>query len=129
MWCSKWGQRCRTCALFHAEIYSILACVYEIQNNFTSEKYISIYSGSQVALKSLQATKTTSRLVQQCQRALDDISTYHSAGLFWVLRHSGECGNEIAEELAKEGSARHFVGPELALGISRQSIRRKIQWW
>jgi hypothetical protein len=31
-----------------------------------------------VALEALQAVKTTSPLVWQCQRALDDISTYHS---------------------------------------------------
>jgi ribonuclease HI len=115
--------------VFQAEIYVILACVYELQNKARSEKYISICSDSQAALKALQAVKTTSPLVRQCQRALDDISTYHSMGLFWVPGHSGIRGNEIADELAKEGSAHHFVGPEPALGVSRQWIRRKIQCW
>jgi hypothetical protein len=68
--------------VFLAEIYGILACVYEIQNNVRPEKYVSICSDSQAALKSLQAPKTTSPLVQQCQRALDNISTYYSVGLF-----------------------------------------------
>jgi hypothetical protein len=43
--------------------------------------------------------------------------------------HSGIRGNEIADELAREGSAHQFVGPEPALGVSRQSIRKKIQCW
>jgi ribonuclease HI len=71
----------------------------------------------------------TSPLVRQCQKELDDISTYHSVGLFWVPGHSGIHGNEIADELAREGSAHHFVGPEPAVGVSRQCITSKIQCW
>jgi ribonuclease HI len=37
--------------VFQAEIYAILACVYEIQNRARSEKYISVCSDSQAALK------------------------------------------------------------------------------
>jgi hypothetical protein len=50
-------------------------------------------------------------------------------GLFWVPRHFGICGNEIADELAREGSIHHFLGPEPALGVLRQSIKKKIQCW
>jgi ribonuclease HI len=115
--------------VFQAETYAILAHVYEIQNNVRSEKYISICYDSQAALKALQAVKPTSPLVQKCQRALDNISTYHSVGLFLVPRHSGISGNKITDELARDGSAHNFVGPEPALGVSRKSTRRKIQCW
>ena len=37
--------------------------------------------------------------------------------------------NEIADELARVGSAQQFVGPEPLLGVSRQNIRRKMKWW
>jgi hypothetical protein len=60
---------------------------------------------------------------------LDDISTYHSVVHFWVPGHSEIRGNEIADDLAREDSAHHFVGPEPAVGVSRQCIRRKIQCW
>jgi hypothetical protein len=115
--------------VFQANIYAIWACVYEIQNNVRSEKYISICPESQAALKSPQAAKTMSPLVQQCQKVLDDISTYYSVGPFWVPGHSGICGNEIANELTKEGSVHHFAGPDPALKVSRQSMGRKIQCW
>jgi hypothetical protein len=37
--------------------------------------------------------------------------------------------NEIANELARGGSAQWFVGPEPVLGVSRQNIRRKMKRW
>jgi hypothetical protein len=46
-----------------------------------------------------------------------------------VMHPCGICGNEIADELAREGSVHHFVGPEPTLGVSRQSIKKKIQFW
>jgi len=56
-------------------IYAILACAHEIQMNARSEKYVCIFIDSQVALKALQTAKITSPLVQQYQKALNDIST------------------------------------------------------
>jgi ribonuclease HI len=55
--------------------------------------------------------------------------TWHAVGLYWVSGHAGVQGNEIADKLARGGSALKFVGPELALGVSRQDIRRKIGCW
>jgi hypothetical protein len=65
----------RYAAVFEAEICAILARVYEIQTNVRTEKYISICSDGQAAVKALQTDKTTSPLVRQCQRALNDISS------------------------------------------------------
>jgi ribonuclease HI len=48
---------------------------------------------SQAALKALQAAKTMSPLVRQCQQALNDISTWHAVGLYWVPGHAGVRGN------------------------------------
>jgi ribonuclease HI len=103
--------------VFQAEIYAILACVYEKQTHIRSEKYISICSDSQVALKALKAIRTTSPLVHQCQAALNDISVRHVVGLFWVCGHAGACGNEIADGLASGGSALSLLGPRPALGV------------
>jgi hypothetical protein len=75
-------------------IYVILTCVYEIETQGRSEKYVSICSDNQAALKVLQATKATSPLVHQCQKALNDISTRHTVGLYWVPGHAGVCGKK-----------------------------------
>jgi len=118
----------RYVTVFQAEIYAILACVYEIQFQNRPEIYMSICSDSQAALKALQAIRT-SPLVQQCQKALDDISTRHAVWLYWDPGHAGVRVNQIADELTRDGSALKFVGPEIALGVSRQGIRRRIRRW
>ena len=79
----------RYATVLQAAIYAILACAYEIQVYGRPEKYVSVCSDSQAALKALQAAKTTSPSVQQCQKALNCISTRHTVGLFWVPGHPG----------------------------------------
>ena len=123
----------RYATAFHAEIYAILACVYKIQFQSRPEKYVSICSESQAALKALQAVGTTSPLIQQSQKALNVISTRHAVGLYWVPGHAGVRGKEIAEEPARDGSVLKFVSPEPALVVSRQDIRWFVKqhwiWW
>jgi ribonuclease HI len=115
--------------VFQAEIYAILACVYEIQTSNRSERYVSICSDSQAALKAFQAVRTTSPLVHQCQRALNDISARHVVGLYCVPGHAGLRGNEIADGLVRDGSGRGFLGPEPVLGVSRRDIQNRHCRW
>jgi ribonuclease HI len=83
----------RYAKVLQTEIYAILACVYEIQLYGRPENCVSICSDSQAALKALHTAITTSLLVQQCQKVLNDISTQHNVGLYWVPRHTGVQGN------------------------------------
>jgi len=106
----------RSLSFFQTEIYAILACVYEIQSQNRREKYVSICSDSQAALKALKAVRKTSPFVHQCQNALNYISIRHAVGLFWVPEHAEIRGNEIANGLARGGTALRFLGPEPALG-------------
>jgi hypothetical protein len=48
---------------------------------------------------------------------------------FSVPGQAGVRGKKIADELAKDGSALKFIGPEAALGVPRQAIRRRIRRW
>jgi len=59
----------RYVTIFQAEIYAVLACIYEVQFQNRPEKYVSICSDSRAALKAPQAIRTVSPLVQQCQKA------------------------------------------------------------
>jgi hypothetical protein len=60
---------------------------------------------------------------------LYDISAQHVVGLFWVPGHAGVHGNEIADGLARDGSALRLLGPKLALGVSRCDIRKRLSFW
>jgi len=80
--------------------------------NARPEKYISIFSDSQVALKVIQTATTTSPLVQQCQKVVNGISNHHSKRIFWVPGHSGICRNYTADRLTREETVHQFVGPE-----------------
>jgi ribonuclease HI len=114
---------------FQAKVFAILACAHDIQSHGTPEKHVSICSDSLAALKALGAVRTTSPLVHQCQEALNDISTRHVVGLYWVPGHAGVRGNETADRLARNGLASGFVGPEPALGVSKRDLSNKIGRW
>ena len=106
-----------------------LACVCEIETQGRPEKYVSVCYDSHMALKALQAAKTKSPLVRQCQKALNDISIRHTVGLHWVPGHARVHGSEIPDKLARGGSTQTFVGPEPSLGVSRHNINNNIKHW
>jgi ribonuclease HI len=111
--------------VFQAEVYAILACVHEIETQDRPEKYVSICSNSPAVLKALQAAKT-SPMVQQCQKELNDISTQHTVGLYWVPWHARVQGNEIADKLARASSVQKFVGPEPLFGGLKAQHEKKV---
>ena len=55
--------------------------------------------------------------------------TLHAVELYCASGQAGVRENEIADELAMDGSALKFVVPKPALGVSRQGIRRRIRRW
>jgi hypothetical protein len=97
---------------FQAGIYVILACVCEIRFQNRPEKYFSICSDSQAALKALRAVRTAYVLVQQCQKALNNISTRHAVGLF------GSPNMLVYEEMRSPMSS---LGVALFWGFSEMS--------
>jgi len=101
---------------FRLRYIRYLVCVHETETQDRPEKYVGICSDSQATLKALEAAKTTSPLLRQCQKALNDISTRHAVGLYWVPGRAGVRGNEVANKLAGDGSVQWFVGPEPFFG-------------
>jgi hypothetical protein len=69
------------------------------------------------------------KLISVHHGTLNGISTWHAVGLYWIPGHAGVRGNETADGLARSGSASGFVGPEPALGVSKQNLSNKIGRW
>ncbi|MCP4831423.1 MAG: hypothetical protein GY886_04310 [Gammaproteobacteria bacterium] len=93
------------------------------------KQVINICSDSQTALQALQSNKHNSRLVGECFEALQGISARNKVTLVWVPGHSDVAGNERADELARQGSAEAFMGPEPVLGIAASAIKGAFKNW
>ena len=61
--------------------------------------------------------------------SISAISTQHAVGLYSVPRHTGVQGNEITDELARNGSALRLLGPEPGLEVSRWDIQKRLSRW
>ena len=115
--------------VFQAEVYAILQCAKENRRRAYRNKRIHIFSDSQAALKALRCHKTNSKLIAECLEKLNALADQNLVKLIWVLGHCGIKGNEMADILAKKGSATPFTGPEPALGIPKSTAREAIKRW
>ena len=115
--------------VFQTEVFAITKCAeYCLQMNFRLSG-ISICSDSQAALKSLMSCKIDSALVLECKRKLEKLASANSVTLIWVPGHSDIFGNEMADELAREGSAMEPIGPTPAIPLSKNRFKAAIREW
>lgn len=115
--------------VFQTEILAILECVRENVNRRYVNQQISIATDSQAALKALASNRVSSRLVWNCHKELETLGERNRVNLLWVPGHTRVDGNEKADELARQGAATTFCGPEPVLGITKSSARGVITDW
>ena len=101
-----------------AEIYVIKACIMEnIEKGYTGRN-IYILSECEVAIKALDSFQINSKSVWDSHQSLVKLAVYKRIQLVWVPEHMAIVGNEITDELARQGSPHPLIGLEPALGIS-----------
>jgi ribonuclease HI len=109
--------------VFQAEIYAIMVCIMEnIEKGYTGRN-IYILSDSQVAIKALDSFQINCKLVWDCHQSLVKVAEHNRIQLVWVPGHMGIDGNEITDQLARQGFSHPLIGPEPALGISANVAR------
>nr|CAH7737751.1 unnamed protein product [Callosobruchus chinensis] len=115
--------------IFEAEVYAILsaACNEEVRKGM--ERKVYICSDSQAALKAICGPRTRTPLVQECAERLEELTRLKEVILMWVPGHMGVPGNEEADRLARLGTRGPFVGPEPAIGLSRQQVTSALKKW
>ncbi|KAM8701809.1 hypothetical protein ACLKA7_001832 [Drosophila subpalustris] len=74
------------------------------QNSHVTSGTISIYSGSQAAIRSIAATTKKLTSVSKCRKSLHEMAEHFDICLIWVPGHQDISGNCIADELARQGT-------------------------
>ncbi|XP_018374158.1 PREDICTED: uncharacterized protein LOC108768275 [Trachymyrmex cornetzi] len=115
--------------VFQAEVVVIMSCAQMLIASGQMGRRIRICSDSKAALGALGACVFDSRLVWECKDALNRLAAGNDVALVWVPGHAGIKGNEVADELARNGSSARLVGPEPALGLPGCSGKTKIRDW
>jgi ribonuclease HI len=113
--------------VFHEEIYAIKACIMNNIEKGYKGRDIYILSDSQSAIKALNNFQINSTLVWDCDQSLVRLAELNSIEMIWVSGHKGIDGNEMADQVARQGSSCPLTGPEPAMGISTKSAGEVIR--
>ena len=93
--------------VFQAEVRGIQKAAETMLTfeNLNKFKYIKIFTDSQATLLALNSADVTSKLVLQTKLTLNELAKKtRRITIVWIKAHVGHEGNELADELAKEGT-------------------------
>lgn len=90
--------------VFQAEVTAITECLKYINIEGISGD-IKILTDSQAAILAISAETVRSATILRCKEEINNFSTGGSLDLIWVPGHTDIEGNEMADELAREGSS------------------------
>lgn len=91
---------------------AIWMCAQTLLNRKPQGQRFPILSDSQAAVRAIVKERANFRLVQECTATLKELSVHNIVRIFWVPGHADVECNEVADELARQGAATEFIGPE-----------------
>ncbi|GFG33532.1 hypothetical protein Cfor_03439 [Coptotermes formosanus] len=75
-----------------------------------NDRNICILSDSQATIKALDSFQMNSKLDWDCRQSPVTLAEHKGIQMIWVPGHMGTDGNEIADQLARQGSSRPRIG-------------------
>jgi ribonuclease HI len=78
-------------------------------------------------MKALGKYQITSKLLWDCHQSLIELVKHNRVQLILVPVHENIVGSEKADQLARTGSERPFIGPERASGISIAVAKKAVR--
>ena len=114
-------------SVFQAEVLAIEQALRWIIETCDKGTEALIRSDSLSAIQAITSPTTSSRMVHACKQVLRQAKENHRIGIRWIKGHADHTGNELADLLARKGSAMKCdsVGPELPLPMS--TIKRSLK--
>ena len=97
--------------VFQADVLAIMAAICESIARGYNGRTITIFTGSQAALKILESVIIKSKQVLECLECLSELATHSSVQLVWVPGHEGILGNERTDELVRRVQTLHLLDP------------------
>jgi hypothetical protein len=89
-----------------------------VKNNDRAFPLLELFQGcndSKVDIKALDTFQINSKLIWDCHQSPVKLAECNRIQLVWVPGYTGIDGNEIADQLAMQGSSQPLIGPELPL--------------
>ena len=111
-------------SVFMAELYGIELAI----KTFLDEN-VGNRTDNRAAIQSISNNKFKSKMVWNCRKLLNRLSTTNSVTLIWVPGHSDIKGNEIADELARKGTELRTQTVEPIFGLTKTNNKNISTRW
>ena len=100
-------------SVFQCEVTAVHSAAEAIMG--TTDRKIQFYIDSQAAISALCSDEIRSKTVQSTIQSLDALGHENRVSLNWIKAHNGHAMNDIADNLAREGSASFGPHPQIPM--------------